>query len=454
MKRNVAIILAMLLSSFVLYAQNDSLQIRRIFNQILSNGMCYSRLDYLSNQIGGRLSGSVAAERAVKFTFETLKKEGFDSVWLQPVMVPHWVRGAKEVAWFKGKNGRSIVAVCALGGSCGTDKQGITANIIEVKSLQEVSDLGEKVRGKIVFYNRPMNPLFIKTFDAYSDAVDQRAMGAVAASKFGAVGVIVRSMGSNVDKNPHTGMMRVQADVKQIPACAISTYDAELLSAALLADKDLKFYLKMNCETLPDVLSYNVIAQINGTEKSEEIILVGGHLDSWDNGDGAHDDGAGCVQSMEVLHTFKSLGIKPKRSIRCVLFMNEENGARGGTAYANYAKENKLIHLAAIESDAGGFTPRNFGATTTEDKLRSLRGYAPLLQAYGIEEVLASGGGVDIGPLKEQGTCLIGFGPDSQRYFDIHHTAVDIFDKVNKRELELGAGNIAALVWLISEYGL
>ena len=454
MKRNATLFFALLLSNFVLYAQNDSLQIRKIFNQILSKGTCYSRLDYLSNQIGGRLSGSVEAERAVKFTFETLKKEGFDSVWLQPVMVPHWVRGAKEEAWFKDKNGKVVVSVCALGGSCATEKQGLFANVIEVNGLQEVGELGEKLRGKIVFYNRPMNPLFIKTFDAYSDAVDQRAMGAVAASKYGAVGVIVRSMGSNLDKNPHTGMMRLQNDLKQIPACAISTYDAELLSAALELDNSLKFYLKMNCETLPDVLSYNVLAQINGSEKPEEIILVGGHLDSWDNGDGAHDDGSGCVQSMEVLHTFKALGIKPKRSIRCVLFMNEENGARGGTAYANFAKENKEIHIAAIESDAGGFTPRNFGASTSEDKLRRLRGYAPLLQAYGIEEVLPSGGGVDIGPLKEQGTCLIGFGPDSQRYFDIHHTAVDTFDKVSKRELELGAGNISALVWLISEYGL
>jgi carboxypeptidase Q len=264
----------------------------------------------------------------------------------------------------------------------------------------------------------------------------------------------VRSMGSNIDKNPHTGMMRVQNEVKQIPACAISTFDAEELSKALKSKPDLRFGLKMNCQTLPDVWSYNVIAQITGTEKPNEIIVVGGHLDSWDNGDGAHDDGAGCVQSMEVLHTFLALGIKPKRTIRCVLFMNEENGAKGALAYAAFAKEKSENHIAAIESDAGGFTPRNFGATCREVVLVKLRNWAPLLKQYGIEEVLSSGGGVDIGPLKEQGATLIGFGPDSQRYFDIHHTAVDTFDKVSKRELELGAGNIAALVWLISEYGL
>jgi hypothetical protein len=448
----------LLLSLFVFFnsqAQNDSLHIRSIINQVLSKGICYDRLDYLSNHIGGRLSGSEEAQKAVEFTYSELKKEGFDSVWLQPVLVPHWVRGEKEIAWYKVNQRKIKVSVCALGGSCSTGKNGLEAEIIEVQSIKEVQNLGsEKIKGKIVFYNRPMNPLFIKTFEAYGDAVDQRAMGAVEASKFGAVGVIVRSMGSNIDKNPHTGMMRVQNEVKQIPACAISTFDAEELSKALKSKPDLRFGLKMNCQTLPDVWSFNVIAQITGTEKPNEIIVVGGHLDSWDNGDGAHDDGAGCVQSMEVLHTFLALGIKPKRTIRCVLFMNEENGAKGALAYAAFAKEKSENHIAAIESDAGGFTPRNFGATCREDVLVKLRNWAPLLKQYGIEEVLSSGGGVDIGPLKEQGATLIGFGPDSQRYFDIHHTAVDTFDKVSKRELELGAGNIAALVWLISEYGL
>ncbi|OYU97595.1 MAG: peptidase M28 family protein [Bacteroidetes bacterium B1(2017)] len=439
----------------LLIAQSDSLQVRKIVNQILLDGQCYKRLDYLSNSIGGRLSGSKEAEAAVNYTFDILKKEGFDSVWLQPVLVPHWVRGQKEEAWYWVGKKKIIPTICALGGSCGTDKKGLEAEVIEVKSIKELQALGsEKIKGKIVFYNRPMNPLFIKTFEAYGDAVDQRAAGAVEASKLGAVGVIVRSMGSNIDKHPHTGVMRVLPEVKQIPACAISTFDAEELSLALKANSRLTFSFKMSCATLADVWSYNVVAQINGSEKADEIIVVGGHLDSWDNGDGAHDDGAGVVQSMEVLHTYKALGLKPKRSIRCVLFMNEENGAKGASAYAAFAKQNQEKHIAAIESDAGGFTPRNFGATTDDAKLAKLRTWAPLLKQYGIEEVLSSGGGVDIGPLKEQGCTLIGFGPDSQRYFDVHHTAVDTFDKVSKRELELGAANIAALVWLISENGL
>ncbi|MCF8254296.1 MAG: M20/M25/M40 family metallo-hydrolase [Bacteroidia bacterium] len=449
-------ILAFFFSSFVVAnAQNDSLNIRSIVNQTLSNSVCYSRLDYLSNSIGGRLSGSPQAEQAVVWAQKTLKEDGFDSVWLQEVIVPHWVRGAKEEGFFTGKSGKTKVAICALGGSVGTNQKFISGNVVEVKDFNQLKNLGEAIiKGKIVFFNRPMDPLFIETFDAYSHAVDQRSMGAIEAAKLGAIAVLVRSMGSNVDKNPHTGAMRYLDGVSKIPACAISTYDAELLSGKLKQDNQTTFSLKMSCETLPDVISYNVVAQILGSEKPDEIILVGGHLDSWDNGDGSHDDGAGCVQSMEVLHTFKTLGIRPKRTIRCVLFMNEENGLKGGLKYAELAKANFEKHIAAIETDAGGFTPRKFSTTASDSSLFAMQKWEPLLKQYGIEEISQGHGGADIGPLKNQGVVLIGFGPDSQRYFDIHHTAVDTFDKVSKRELELGAANIAALVWLISEYGL
>lgn len=442
-------------SVFNVNAQSDSLRVRMIVNQELSNGKCYERLNYLSNQIGGRLSGSPQAARAVEWAAQTLKNEGFDSVWLQPVMVPHWVRGQKEEAWFMNGSAKTTVHICALGNAIATSKKGLIANIIEVKDFIELRNLGtEKVKGKIVFFNRPMNPLYIRTFEAYRDAVSQRSNGAIEAAKLGALGVVVRSMASNIDKYPHTGAMRFLDSVVKIPACAISTYDAEVLSRELKLNPQLSFYFKQSCEMLPDVLSYNVIAQINGSEKPEEIILVGGHLDSWDNGDGAHDDGAGCVQSMEVLHLFKTLAIKPKRSIRCVLFMNEENGLRGGEKYAELAGQNKEKHLAAIESDAGGFTPRSFGASCDSLQLLKLKSWEPLFKPYGIEEFAQGGGGSDIGPLKKQNVVLIGFGPDSQRYFDLHHSEVDTFDKVSKRELELGAANIAVLVWLLSQYGL
>ena len=436
-------------------AQTDSLVVRSFFNKELTNGKCYKRLDYLSNQIGGRLSGSPQAQKAVTWAYETLKEEGFDSVWLQSVMVPHWVRGNKEEAYFVSEKTKVNVNICALGNAVATSKKGLLANIIEVQNFAELRKLGsEKVKGKIVFFNRPMNPLYIRTFEAYRDAVDQRALGAVEAAQLGAVGVVVRSMASNIDKNPHTGAMRFIDTIIKIPACAISTFDADLLSNELKTNPSLKFYFKQNCKMLTDEPSFNVVAEIKGTDKPEEIILVGGHLDSWDNGDGAHDDGAGTVQSIEVLHLFKELNIHPKRTIRCVLFMNEENGLKGGLKYAELAKSNNEKHIAAIESDAGGFTPRGFGATCDSLQLIKLKIWEPLFKQYGVEEVSEGGGGSDIGPLKNQGVVLIGFSPDSQRYFDLHHTTVDTFDKVSKRELELGAANIAALTWLLSQYGL
>lgn len=455
MKKTIQALLLLLVMALQAQAQNDSMQIREIFNQILTQGKCYYRLEHLSKQIGGRLSGSKQAEEAVMYTFKELKSEGFDSVWLQEVMVPHWVRGDKEQAMIKAGKVKIPVNICALGNSVGTGSKGIEAEVVEVMNFKELEVLGrEKIQGKIVFYNRPMNPLYIRTFDAYRDAVDQRGSGAIEAAKYGAIGVVVRSMASNTDDYPHTGAMRYQDGVEKIPACAISTRDADVLSSRLKTNKALHFYFRQTCEMLPDVKSYNVIAQIKGSEFPNEIIVVGGHLDAWDNGEGAHDDGAGCVQSMEALHTLHALGIKPRRTIRCVLFMNEENGLRGGLEYARQAELNKEKHLAAIETDAGGFTPRNFGFDAPEAVIKKAKQWEPLLKPYGIEEISGGGGGADIGPLKKQGVVLIGFGPDSQRYFDLHHSGADTFDKVSKRELELGAGNITALIWLLSEYGL
>ncbi len=438
-----------------LFAQNsDATVIRQIFDEELGKGICYSRLDYLCNKIGGRLSGSPQAASAVEWAYQTLKEEHFDSVWLQEVMVPHWVRGKKEVGYFTIAKTKFPVHICALGNAIATPEKGLEAQVVEVKSFKQLQELGkDKVAGKIVFYNRPMNQLFIRTFDAYGDAASMRSQGAVEASKLGAVGVIVRSLSTSTDNFPHTGAMHYHDSFPKIPACAISTFDADLLSGALKTHPEMLFYFKQNCDMLPDVLSYNVVAQINGYEKPEEIIMVGGHLDAWDNGQGAHDDGAGCVQSMEVLRLFKTAGIVPKRSIRCVLFMNEENGLKGGIKYAELAEKNHEKHLAAIETDAGGFTPRNFNASTDSLHLAKMRSWLPLLQPYGIQEMSEGGGGADISTLKKQGVCLIGFGPDSQRYFDLHHAENDTFDKVNKRELELGAGNIAALVWLMTKYG-
>lgn len=436
--------------------QNDSLIIRSLYTEVLTNGKCYQTLDYLSNKIGGRLSGSPQAQKAVEYMERVMKENRFDTVWLQEVMVPHWVRGEKEQGAIVTKD-RIRVPICALGNSVATPDNGIEAQVIEVKSLEEVAQLGkEKISGKIVFFNRPMNPVHIHTGAAYGGAVDQRTRGASVAAKYGAVGVVVRSMTLALDDQPHTGAMNYNDSFPKIPACAISTKGAEELSKLLrlIMAGSIKFYFKQHCKMLADEKSYNVIGEIKGSEKPEEIIVVGGHLDAWDNGDGAHDDGAGCVQSVEALRLIKQLGLKPKRTIRCVLFMNEENGLKGGLKYAEEALLKKEKHLAAIESDAGGFTPRGFNCNAVGDTMKRFQSWLPLLKPYGIDKITWPGGGADIGPLAKQGVVTIGFMPDSQRYFDYHHTAIDTFDKINKRELELGAASMASLIWLISQYGL
>ncbi|MCU0442932.1 MAG: M20/M25/M40 family metallo-hydrolase [Bacteroidia bacterium] len=455
MKFQTVLLILATITSQVGYSQtNDSIFIRKLYSEALTKGECYQNLRYLCTQIGGRLSGSPQAEQAVTYTYNLMKNNGFDTVYLQQVMVPHWVRGEKETAWVtKGKEQKRM-RVCALGNSVGTGPNGIEAPVVEVRNFDELAKLGRTyISGKIVFFNRPMNPEYIQTGRAYGEAGNQRGQGPIEAAKYGAIGVIVRSLTLANDTNPHTGMTNYVDSIPKIPACAISTVDADELSMLLKLKSagSVTFYFRQTCQQYPDVLSYNVIGELKGTMNPEEIIVVGGHLDSWDNGQGAHDDGAGVVQSIEALRLLQKSGYKPKRTIRCVLFMNEENGVRGGIEYATLAKTQK--HLAAIESDAGGFTPRGFGVSDTSACL-ALQQFVPLLKPYDIDYIKQGGGGTDIGPLRKHGCVLIGYIPDSQRYFDYHHTAIDTFDKINKRELELGAAAISSLAYIISEYGI
>ena len=436
---------------------NDSIVARKIFNEELTNGESYEMLEYLCLEIGSRLSGSPQAAAAVEWSRQVMESYGFDKVTLQEVMVPHWVRGKREYGKIvnSGAIGSKEVPVCALGGSIGTGKNGVTARVIELQNFEQLEELGEKgVKGKFVFFNRPMDPTKINTGSAYGGAVNQRHKGAAMAAKYGAVGSIVRSMTFALDDVPHTGGMKYDKEGVKIPAAAISTKGANLLSQLLKSDPQLMFHLELDCRTYPDVLSYNVIGEITGSELPEEIIAVGGHLDSWDKGHGAHDDGAGCVQSIEALRLLKILGIKPKRTLRAVMFMNEENGLKGAEKYAAVAKEKNEKHIAAIESDAGGYTPRGFGVTGTPETVNKIMSWQPVFDDYKILHLQEGGGGADISKLKDQGVTLIGYKPDTQRYFDLHHTDEDTFDKINKRELELGAASMALLVYLLSEYGL
>jgi len=432
--------------------------LKKIYQTALLEGQSYPWLAHLSNQIGGRLSGSLNAQRAVEWGEEELNALDLDKVWLQPVMVPKWIRGTFEYANIETSPGNTInVPVCALGGSIATPLAGIRAEVIEVKDFEALKALGrEKVNGKIVFFNRPMQADLVNTFSAYSGCVDQRFSGAEEAAKLGAVGVVVRSMNLRLDDYPHTGSMSYGALAlkDRIPAAAISTNGAELLSSMLALNPSLKFYLKQNCKNLPDVQSYNVIGEITGSTYPDEIMLVGGHLDSWDLGDGSHDDGAGIVQSMEVLRIMKKINYRPKRTLRVVLYMNEENGQRGAAKYTEVAQKNKENHVFALESDAGGFSPRGFSIDTTEEKLKTIQSWATYFEPYLIHLFIKGGSGADIAPLKTADNVLAGLRPDSQRYFDFHHAANDTFDAINKRELELGAATMASMVFLMDHFKL
>ncbi|MDO8365468.1 MAG: M20/M25/M40 family metallo-hydrolase [Saprospiraceae bacterium] len=438
--------------------ETDATFIDRIYDQSLTDGRCYPWLEFLSLQIGHRLSGSPGAAKAVNWTKSMLDTLGLDSVWLQPCMVPHWVRGEPEQVRLIGskKNGTFPLAALALGGSVAGKVQ---ADVVEVDSWEQLDQLGAagKLKGKIAFYNRPMDPTKIRTFEAYGGCVDQRVGGASRASKYGAVAVLVRSMTLRLDDFPHTGTMHYDSAYTLIPAAAISTIAAEALSQTLREEGRAKVSIQLNCKTLPDAPSFNVIGEIRGSDRPNDIILVGGHLDSWDVGHGSHDDGAGVVQSMDVLRVLKTLGYRPRHTIRCVLFMNEENGLRGGKAYAKEAARKGEFPLASIESDAGGFTPRGFSFEGDESVFgkffEKLTTYESHFAPYGLQ-FRKGGSGADISPLRGMKGLLSGYSPDSQRYFDYHHAESDTFDKVNKRELELGTASMAALVYLIDKYGL
>jgi carboxypeptidase Q len=435
----------------VAFAQEDSIFIKHLSDEVLTNGKAYDNLRELTKKIGGRLSGSPQMVMAEAWGKKTLEQAGADKVWLQQAMVPHWVRGGKDV--LTAPNARAL-DVLALGNSYGTGEKGIRAQVIEVKSFDELEKRKDEVKGKIVFYNYHFIPTFVETFLSYSDAVRYRGQGPSRAAKYGAAAVIVRSMSHSTDNNPHTGAMRYDSAYAKIPAVAIGLQDADWLSAQL-QKAPVSVFFKTNAHFLPDTIGHNVIGELAGTESPQEYITVGGHLDSWDPAEGAHDDGAGIVQTIEILRAFKAIGFKPRHTIRFVLFANEENGGRGGTKYAEEAKAKNEKHLFALESDAGGFTPRGFGFEANDGQFQKILAWSSLLAPYGGDKLVRGGDGADIGPLNRlMGVVTAGVNPDSQRYFDYHHARNDVFENVNKRELELGAINMAALIYLVDKYGL
>jgi carboxypeptidase Q len=435
----------------------DSVYIKKISDEIMRNGKAHDLLRELTKGIGGRLAGSVQYTKAVQWGEASLKKLGADKVFLQECMMPNWKRGGKDQATIVIQNGKKTnrsLDVLALGNSLGTGGKPLVAEVIAVQDFDEMEAKKDQLKGKIVYFNNKFNPTNIQTFKSYGEAGQYRRSGPSRAAKYGAVGVMIRSLTEATDNNPHTGTTGYDEAYPKIPAIALGNEDADYIWSTT-RNNSIKVSMTTNGSFGPDVVGHSVVAELTGTEFPNEYITVGGHLDSWDVNEGAHDDGAGIVQTIEIMRALKVLGYKPKRTLRFVLFANEENGMRGGNKYAEEAKKNNEKHVFALESDAGGFTPRGFGFTVSPAQLTKIQSWLPLLKPYGTDFLQAGGGGADIGPLNRTfGTPIAGLMPDSQRYFDIHHARSDVFENVNKRELNLGAVNMAALIYLVDQYGL
>lgn len=435
----------------------DSAYIKKISDEIMRNGKAHDLLRELTKGIGGRLAGSEQYNKAVAWGEASLKKLGADKVFLQACMMPNWKRGGKDLASVVDQNGKKTnraLDVLALGNSIGTGGKPLVAEVVAVQDFDEMEAKKDQLKGKIVYFNNKFNPTNIQTFKSYGEAGQYRRSGPSRAAKYGAVGVMIRSLTEATDNNPHTGTTGYDEAYPKIPAIALGNYDADYIWETTRKNT-IKVSMTTNGSFGPDVEGHSVVAELTGTEFPNEYITVGGHLDSWDVNEGAHDDGAGIVQTIEIMRALKVLGYQPKRTLRFVLFANEENGMRGGNKYAEEAKKNNEKHVFALESDAGGFTPRGFGFTASAEQLAKIQQWLPLLKPYGTDFLQAGGGGADIGPLnKTFGTPIAGLMPDSQRYFDIHHARSDVFENVNKRELNLGAVNMAALIYLVDKYGL
>ena len=437
----------------ILFSQNkqDSIQFKNISDEMLVNGTAYENLRDLTQNIGHRLSGSEAYEKATDWAVLKLKEAGADKVWKEEVMVPVWERG-KESLQIKDKSGKwKTLRMLSLGNSEGSKGKDIEAEIVFVKNKEEFDKLTDaQIKGKIIFFNYAFNQKFISTGQAYGDAGKYRRSSASWAGKRGAKAVIIRSLSSAYDDVPHTGMMKYDADdTAKIPAVAIGPKSADELEKTLNTQKVFA-KLNSNATMKGEKLSYSVIGEITG-KKDQSVIVVGGHLDSWDVGEGAQDDGAGIVQSIEILRTFKKLGLNNNHTIRVVCFANEENGVKGGDQYAENIKKKNEKHIFALESDGGGFTPRGFGLVMSPEKRKEVQSWRNLFLPYGVHNFEYQYAGTDIEPMQEFGVPLAELSPDSQRYFEIHHSDEDTFDKVNRRELLLGAAVMGQLIYMVNK---
>ncbi len=427
--------------------------VNAIFGEALRSGQAFSKLQALCTRAPKRLSGSPGAQDAVAWAQAAMLADGLENVHLESCTVPVWKRGKlASLGVVEPADAReTFLPILALGGSIGTPEHGLEGPLLVVTSFEELAQAGAAAKGAIVLFNRPMDPTLPDPFEAYGKAVDQRSRGAIEAAKAGALAAIVRSMTTRLDDYPHTGAMRYDQDAPRVPAAAVSTAGAERLAALAARAKGVRLHLELECGPAGEAPSSNVVGELRGREKPDEIVLVGGHLDAWDVGQGAVDDGSGCAQSIECVRLLKALGLRPRRTVRVVLFMNEENGLAGGQAYRDAHRAELAQHVLAIETDRGGFVPRGFGTNAVEAARAALEPLRVELARYGAGELRASGGGADISPLEREHVPVMELLPDPQRYFDFHHCVRDTLDAVHPRELELGAAALAAMCWFVAE---
>jgi hypothetical protein len=421
--------------------------VQRLIDMGLAGDGAYRKLAWLTDRIGPRLSGSENLNKAIAWCTEEMKRDGLDQVWTEKVMVPHWERG--EISGTILAPVEHPLVMLALGMSDGTPPDGITAEVVEVSSLDEAKALGERGRGKIVLFNKKIYPNGGEG-RGYGTGASLRYSGASAAAKVGAVGMLIRSLATADFRLPHTGAMGYEDGVPRIPAAAISPEDAELIHRFLAAGETVKVTFRQTCRNLPDAQSANTIGEVRGKEKPDEVVVFGGHLDSWDVGTGAQDDGAGVAISMEAIRLIKALGIAPKRTIRAVLFTNEENGLRGGKAYAEGHAADLPRHVAALESDSGGARPLGFGVSAGPGGVDIVRKLAAPLAAFAADDVREGGGGADISPMADKGVPMLGLRQDTTHYFDIHHTTADTLDKVDPHDLAMNATAMAVMAWQLA----
>ncbi|MFQ5749258.1 MAG: M20/M25/M40 family metallo-hydrolase [Planctomycetota bacterium] len=432
----------------------DPLTPAALANRLLDEGLAsqgaFRILSSLVAAAPRRLSGSDGFQDAVAWGVETMHRIGLKNVRRESVSIPRWERGDPERVFATLRDGTRIeLSCCALGSSIATSSDGITAEVVELDGLDALKATKKDLRGKIVFLDGPMDPTARATFSAYGKAVGQRVSGASEAARKGAIGLLIRSMSTAHDDAPHTGNMHYQEGVEKIPALALGVLSAEKLGRKLAAGEVASVTLRSHCRTLADRASSNVVGEIPGTDLAGEIVLVGGHLDAWELGQGAHDDGAGCAHSLEAVRLLLKTGYRPRRTIRVVLFANEENGLHGARAYAEaHAKEK---HFFAMESDSGGFAPRGISISIKGGDLDSLAGLAHPLEAVGAGRVFPGGGGADVSPLAQQGVPVGSLRPADARYFDLHHSRNDVLEAVNPRELELGAVTVAYWLAMIAD---